>query len=249
LKSFLRVAFYFFPSLGTNCHNTIKCLYFSDFPVSTNNKQQANSFKNMKLSSVITLAAGAIFSFANTVLAQGDIVDIAVGNGSFTTLVAAVSAAGLVDTLKSPGPFTVFAPTDDAFAALPAGTIEALLADPTGALTDILLYHVVSGTALSSDLSNRLPVTTVLGEDVCVYIEDGNVFINDAAVIIADIEASNGVIHVIDSVLLPPSSDKSSKSSKSGKCPKSWSYKSAKGAKSAKGTKSPKSPKSRLLRA
>mmetsp|Transcript_9292 Transcript_9292/g.17502 ORF Transcript_9292/g.17502 Transcript_9292/m.17502 type:complete len:190 (+) Transcript_9292:291-860(+) len=177
----------------------------------------------MKLTSIITLTATAIFSFANTVLAQNDIVDIAVGNGSFTTLVAAVSAAGLVDTLKSPGPFTVFAPTDDAFAALPAGTVEALLADPSGALTDILLYHVVSGTARSTDLSDRLRVTTVLGQDVCVYIDDGSVFINDAQVIIADIEASNGVIHVIDAVLLP--SDKR----KSGKCPKSWSYKGAKG--------------------
>lgn len=198
----------------------------------------------MKLSSIITLTTGAIFSFANSVLAQGDIVDIAVANGNFNTLVAAVAAAGLVDTLKTPGPFTVFAPTDAAFDALPAGTIDALLADPTGDLTDILLYHVVVGKALSSDLSNRLPVTTVLGENICVYIDsDGTVYINDAVVIIADIEASNGVIHVIDSVLLPPAVDKSSKSgksSKSAKCPKSWSYKSG---------KSPKSPKSRLLRA
>ncbi len=137
--------------------------------------------------------------------APQDIVDIAVGDGRFTTLVAAVQAAGLVDTLKSDGPFTVFAPTDDAFAKLPAGTIDELLKpENKQALTDILLYHVVSGSALAADVVNLTSATTVLGKDVTVKVDMGNVYINDAQVIITDIEASNGVIHVIDTVILPP---------------------------------------------
>ncbi len=137
--------------------------------------------------------------------APQDIVDIAVGDGRFTTLVAAVQAAGLVDTLKSAGPFTVFAPTDDAFAKLPAGTIDELLKpENKQALTDILLYHVVSGKVLASDVVNLTSATTVLGKDVTVKVDMGKVYINDAQVIITDIEASNGVIHVIDSVILPP---------------------------------------------
>ena len=135
--------------------------------------------------------------------ADQDIVDTAVANGNFTTLVAAVQAAGLVDTLKSEGPFTVFAPTDDAFAALPEGTVEALLNDiPT--LTDILLYHVVPGKVMAADVVNLSSADTALGKPVAIKVEDGNVFINDAQVIIADVETSNGVIHVIDAVLLPP---------------------------------------------
>jgi transforming growth factor-beta-induced protein len=135
---------------------------------------------------------------------QKTIVDIAVEDGRFTTLVAAVQAAGLVDTLQGEGPFTVFAPTDDAFAALPAGTVDALLAD-IPALTDILLYHVVAGKAMAADVVTLSSVTTLNGLDVSIKVEDGNVFLNDTVqVIITDIEASNGVIHVIDAVLLPP---------------------------------------------
>lgn len=137
--------------------------------------------------------------------APQDIVDIAVGDGRFTTLVAAVQAAGLVDTLKSDGPFTVFAPTDDAFAKLPAGTIDELLKpENKQALTDILFYHVVSGKVMASDVVNLTSATTVLGKDVTVKVDMGNVYINDAQVIITDIEAANGVIHVIDAVILPP---------------------------------------------
>jgi transforming growth factor-beta-induced protein len=132
-----------------------------------------------------------------------DIVDIAVEDGRFNTLVAAVQAADLVDTLKSEGPFTVFAPTDDAFAKLPEGTIEALLAD-IPALTDILLYHVVSGKVMAADVVTLSSADTVLGKPVAIKVEDGNVFINDAQVIITDVEATNGVIHVIDTVILPP---------------------------------------------
>lgn len=134
----------------------------------------------------------------------GTIVDIAVGAGDFNTLVAAVTAAGLVETLQGEGPFTVFAPTDAAFAALPEGTVEALLEDPAGDLTKILLYHVVAGKVLSSDLSDGLTAETMQGASITVGITDGVVTINGATVVAADIEASNGVIHVIDTVLLLP---------------------------------------------
>lgn len=135
----------------------------------------------------------------------GTIVDIAVSAGNFETLVAAVSAAGLVETLQGEGPFTVFAPTDEAFAALPEGTVESLLADPEGALTQILLYHVVPGKVMSTDLSDGMTAETVQGSPVTFSIQDGVVKVNDATVVAADIEASNGVIHVIDAVILPPS--------------------------------------------
>lgn len=134
-----------------------------------------------------------------------DIVDTAVADGRFTTLVTAVTAAELVDTLKGEGPFTVFAPTDDAFAKLPAGTIEELVKpESKQALTDILLYHVVSGKVLAADVVGLTSATTVLGKDVTIKVDMGNVYINDAQVIITDIETSNGVIHVIDTVILPP---------------------------------------------
>ncbi len=134
------------------------------------------------------------------------IVDVAVADGRFTTLVAAVEAAGLVETLSGEGPFTVFAPTDDAFAALPAGTVESLLLpENKQQLTDILLYHVVSGKVMAADVVNLTSATTVLGKDLTITVKDGKVFLNDTVeVIITDVEASNGVIHVIDAVLLPP---------------------------------------------
>lgn len=135
-----------------------------------------------------------------------DIVDTAIADGRFATLVAAVQAAELVDTLKGEGPFTVFAPTDDAFAALPAGTLDSLLLpENKQQLTDILLYHVVSGNVMASDVLGLTSAPTVLGQDVTVTIRDGKVFLNDnVQVIITDIETSNGVIHVLDAVLLPP---------------------------------------------
>ena len=121
-----------------------------------------------------------------------DIVDTAVADGRFTTLVAAVQAAGLVDTLKGEGPFTVFAPTDDAFAKLPAGTLDELLKpENKQQLTDILLYHVVSGKVMASDVVNLDSAATVLGKDVAIKSDMGNVYINDAQVIITDIETSN----------------------------------------------------------
>jgi transforming growth factor-beta-induced protein len=131
-----------------------------------------------------------------------DIVDIAIEDGRFGTLVTAVQAAGLVDALKGEGPLTVFAPTDEAFAALPEGTVEALLEDiPT--LTNILLYHVAEGKAMAADVLELSEAETLLGESLGIVVEDGKVMVGDAQVIITDIEASNGVIHVIDAVLIP----------------------------------------------
>ena len=134
---------------------------------------------------------------------QPDIVDTAIAAGSFTTLTAALEAAGLVDTLKGEGPFTVFAPTDDAFAALPEGTVDALLEDPQGELTDILTYHVVPGKVMWTDLSDGMTATTVQGGDLNFTIDGGAVYVNGQMVSTADIETSNGIIHVIDGVLLP----------------------------------------------
>lgn len=152
------------------------------------------------------LALTTAMALATPVLADNhskDIVDTAVGAGSFSTLVAAVQAAGLVDTLKGPGPFTVFAPTDDAFAALPAGTVEDLLKpENKDKLTAILTYHVVAGKVMSGDLTNGMKAATVQGGEVTIMTE-GGVKVDAANVTTADIEASNGVIHVIDAVILP----------------------------------------------
>lgn len=141
---------------------------------------------------------------ATTAPAAKDIVDTAVADGRFKTLVAAVQAAGLADTLKGKGPFTVFAPTDEAFAKLPAGTVEGLLKDPAK-LKDILLYHVVAGNVMAADAAKLTSADTVLGKPITIKAKDGKVMINDATVIIADVKTSNGVIHVIDTVILPPS--------------------------------------------
>lgn len=155
-----------------------------------------------------TVLAG-IFTlvFSASVHAAGhskDIVDTAVDNGSFTTLVAAVSAAGLVDTLKGEGPFTVFAPTDEAFAALPAGTVEDLLKpENKDKLVAILTYHVLPGKVMAADIAGKkMMAATVAGSEIDVNAMDG-VMINDANVVIADVEASNGVVHAIDKVLMP----------------------------------------------
>jgi len=134
----------------------------------------------------------------------GTIVDVAVANGSFETLVAAVTAADLVDTLSSEGPFTVFAPTDDAFAALPEGLVDCLLLEENvDTLTAILTYHVVAAEVLSTDLTDG-PVATVQTEEITVDLTDGVVLNETVNVIIPDVPASNGVIHAIDGVLLPP---------------------------------------------
>lgn len=133
-----------------------------------------------------------------------DIVETAAAAGNFTTLLAAVEAAGLTATLQGPGPYTVFAPTDAAFAALPAGTVESLLQDlPT--LRSILTYHVVAGRVPAAQVVTLSEAQTVNGASVTISVEGNSVRVDDALVLQTDIEASNGIIHVIDSVILPPS--------------------------------------------
>ncbi len=147
------------------------------------------------------------YSLSNVEILLADlpatVVDIILGSNDHETLAAALEAADLVDALSGEGPFTVFAPTDDAFDALPDGVLDDLLDDPEGDLTDILLYHVVAAYALSTDLEDGQEITTMLGEDVLVTINEEGVFINDAQVIVVDLLAENGVVHVIDAVLLP----------------------------------------------
>ena len=148
-------------------------------------------------------ASGSKASYAsNSMTAQANLVDTAVAAGQFNTLVAAVKAAGLADTLATGGPFTVFAPTDAAFAKLPAGTVESLLADPD-TLRSILLYHVIPGKVYSSDVANLSSATTAHGSEVKIHSENGSVMVDNAKVVATDIESSNGVIHVIDTVILP----------------------------------------------
>ncbi len=151
------------------------------------------------------MGTAAAFALALPVKAQAaDIVDTAVAAGSFNTLVAAVQAAGLVDTLKGDGPFTVFAPTDEAFAALPEGTVETLLLpENKDQLVSILTYHVVPAKVMSGDIAGkRAKVLTVQGDRLSVNAKNG-VKVNGAKVVQADIEASNGVIHVVDEVIIP----------------------------------------------
>ena len=153
--------------------------------------------------SLLVLLAGALPLALTSVASAADIVDTAVA-GKFKTLVAAVKAAGLVDTLKGPGPFTVFAPTDEAFAKLPAGTLETLLKPENKAkLQSILTYHVVAGKVMAQDVVKLSSAKTVEGRSISIQTTNGGVMVNNAHVTQADIEASNGVIHVIDTVLLP----------------------------------------------
>lgn len=186
-----------------------------------NNK---NTMVIVAVIAVIALAAGGVFitrnnnkddkksTTTNTSQTQStskpeaeskNIVEIASSNPDFSTLVTAVKAAGLVDTLSGTGPFTVFAPTNEAFAKLPAGTLDSLLKDPAK-LKAILTYHVVSGNVKAADVVKLTKATTVEGKDVTVKVDGSMVMINDANVTKTDIAASNGTIHVIDTVLLPP---------------------------------------------
>lgn len=148
----------------------------------------------------------AVFAGRNATAQESDIVTLAVGNENLSTLVAAVKAAGLVETLQSEGPFTVFAPTNAAFAALPAGTLENLLKpENKDQLVAILTYHVLSGDVRSKDLKDGQMAKTVQGSDIKVSLSDKGAMINNAMVVAADVNASNGVVHVIDKVILPPS--------------------------------------------
>jgi transforming growth factor-beta-induced protein len=157
----------------------------------------------MKLPILSTALLLASFAGSAAAADTKDIVDTAVA-AKFNTLVAAVKAAGLVDTLKGPGPFTVFAPTDEAFAKLPAGTLENLLKPENKAtLQKILTYHVVAGKYMAADVSSMTSAPTVEGQHVSIKAMNGSVMVDNAHVIKADIVTSNGVIHVIDSVILP----------------------------------------------
>ena len=151
---------------------------------------------------ILSVLATAMPAVAGS--AQKDIVDTAVAAGSFKTLATALQAAGLADTLKGKGPFTVFSPTDEAFSKLPAGTVESLLKpENKEKLKAILLYHVVSGDVTAAQVVKLSSAKTINGQDLKLTVNDGTVMVNDATVIKADVLASNGVIHVIDTVLLP----------------------------------------------
>ena len=157
-----------------------------------------------------TAAITAALFLATTAIAghheakKHDIVDTAVANGSFTTLAAALESAGLIETLKSDGPFTVFAPTDEAFAKLPEGTVEMLLMpENKDKLVAILTYHVVPGKVSAVEVVELDSAKTVNGSDVQISVREGTVFINDSRVVMTDVYASNGVIHVVDTVILP----------------------------------------------
>lgn len=150
----------------------------------------------------VCLAGSNSMDASKDASSAADIVDTAVAAGNFQTLVSAVEEAGLVDTLKGEGPFTVFAPTDEAFAKIPQDQLESLLANKTQ-LTAVLTYHVVAGKVMSTDLTDDMAVATVQGENVTINLDEGSVMVNDAKVVQADIECSNGVVHAIDTVLMP----------------------------------------------
>lgn len=146
----------------------------------------------------------AASAFAGSYAKKSDIVDTAVAAGQFTTLAAALEAGGLIGTLKAEGPYTVFAPTDAAFAKLPAGTVETLLKpENKQQLVEILTYHVVPGKVEAADVVKLTSASTANGQDLTIKVENDAVFVNDARVVKTDIETSNGVIHVVDTVILP----------------------------------------------
>lgn len=142
---------------------------------------------------------------SSTAAQGGDILDVASESGNFSTLLTALEAAGLDETLKGEGPFTVFAPTDDAFANLPEGTLDALLADPEGQLSQVLLYHVLTGEVPAETLITLPSAVTDNGEEITIVLNNGQLLLNDSVeVVLTDIPASNGIIHVINDVLIPP---------------------------------------------
>ena len=160
--------------------------------------------KTFVISSLVTVVMSAVAPKTNAAAEGKDIVDTAIAAGSFTTLAKALAAADLVTTLKGAGPFTVFAPTDEAFAKLPAGTVEALLKPENKArLRRILTYHVVAGTVKAADVVKLHTAKAVSGDSIRIATQGGGVMVDDARVVKTDIVASNGVIHVIDTVLMP----------------------------------------------
>jgi len=174
------------------------------FTYPENLKNRRNSMKKNHFSIILLAVTFFIFGTVqmNASSSEKTIVETAIDAGMFNTLVTAVKTAGLVETLSGEGPFTVFAPTDDAFAKLPEGTVEALLND-VEKLTSILTYHVVAGKVMASDVVNMTSAKTVNGQSLTITVKDGNVMVDNAKVIKTDIVCSNGVIHVIDTVVLP----------------------------------------------
>ena len=169
------------------------------------NRSMNQSLKAMSFAAAVAILLSlSLGAFANPKPAPADIVDTAVAAGSFKTLTAALQAAGLVDTLKGKGPFTVFAPTDEAFAKLPAGTVQDLLKpENKGKLVAILTYHVVPGRHLAAQVTEMTSAKTVNGQPLTISVNGGTVMVNNAKVVKTDVLCSNGVIHVIDSVVLP----------------------------------------------
>lgn len=167
----------------------------------------------IRISVAATIMAFITLMAANA-QSSATVVDIVVGSENHNTLEAAVVAAELADDLQGEGPFTLFAPTDAAFEALPEGTVASLLEDPKGALAEILLYHVVAAKAYSSDLSDGQKIATLNGDEIHVKIKDGKAYIDDAMVTVADIKADNGVVHVIDAVITPAPKSASAATSK-----------------------------------
>ena len=144
-----------------------------------------------------------LFLFTSTAFAQSTVVDVVVNSEEHKTLEAAVIAAELADDLSGDGPFALFAPTDAAFAALPEGTVASLLEDPTGDLAQILLYHVIGSKVMAADLVNGQSVSTLNGKNITITYKEGNFYVDNAKISVADILADNGVVHVIDAVIIP----------------------------------------------
>jgi uncharacterized surface protein with fasciclin (FAS1) repeats len=182
---------------------TLRTVYCYDQTITNKERETTKMISGTKVTILMLLMAFAISMTSAPAPAQTkDIVDTAVSAGSFNTLAAALKAADLIGTLKGAGPFTVFAPTDDAFAKLPKGTLDALLKDPAK-LKGILLYHVVSGKVMASDVAKMKSAKSVQGAAIPITVTEGKVMADNANVVKADIMASNGVIHVIDTVILP----------------------------------------------
>lgn len=160
-------------------------------------------FKSSIIMITKSLFAVMLVLFTSTAFAQSTVVDVVVNSADHNTLEAAVIAAELADDLSGEGPFALFAPTDAAFAALPEGTVETLLKEPTGDLANILLYHVVGSTVMSADLVNGQSVSTLNGKNITITYKKGSFYVDNAKITVADIAADNGVVHVIDAVIIP----------------------------------------------
>jgi uncharacterized surface protein with fasciclin (FAS1) repeats len=207
---FASIDFFFANSYGkdANIRLASPLLYYQSRKIKkqkiTKEERKMKIFKGAVGAMVISLGLALAAPVKAEMAAEKDIVDTAVSAGSFTTLVAAVKAAGLVDTLKGKGPFTVFAPTDEAFAKLPVGTVENLLKpENRSQLQAILTYHVVAGQVTASDVVNLKTAKTANGSSLKINVADGKVMVDNAQVVRTDIMASNGVIHVIDTVVIP----------------------------------------------